>query len=102
MNRTVPLREVPMFRLCLFSLAALAVCAGSAFAADSKDPDILEPRFDLTIWSIIIFVLLFLVLRKFAWVPILDGLQKRERSIESSIEEAKRVREDMAKQQADF
>ena len=92
-----------MHRVCLLSLAALAMLASPALAeTDSKDPDILAPRFDLTIWSIIIFVILFLVLRKFAWGPILEGLTKRERNIEGAIEEAKRVREEMAKLKSDF
>jgi F-type H+-transporting ATPase subunit b len=64
--------------------------------------DMLAPRFDLTIWSIVVFVILFFVLRKFAWGPILEGLKKREQTIEGAIEEAKKVRADMAVQQADF
>jgi F-type H+-transporting ATPase subunit b len=91
-----------MLRVCLLSLAMLACAANPALAQGGENPDILEPRFDLTIWSIVIFVVLFFVLRKFAWGPILEGLQRREHSIEEAIEEAKRVREDMAKQQASF
>jgi F-type H+-transporting ATPase subunit b len=91
-----------MLRACLLSLAMLACAANPALAQGGENPDILEPRFDLTIWSIVIFVVLFFVLRKFAWGPILEGLQRREHSIEEAIEEAKRVREDMAKQQASF
>ena len=70
--------------------------------AEGEQPDILEMRFDLTVWSIVVFVLLFLVLRKFAWGPILDGLTKREQSIEGSLVEAKKVREELAQQQAEF
>ncbi|HYV36912.1 MAG TPA: F0F1 ATP synthase subunit B, partial [Gemmataceae bacterium] len=88
-----------MHRPFLLSLAALLLTALPAWAADDN---ILAPRFDLTLWSIVIFVLLFLVLRKFAWGPILDGLTKREKSIESAIEEAQKIRAEMAKNQADF
>ncbi len=91
-----------MHRVCLLSLAALAVVAAPVLGADPEKPDILEMRFDLSVWSIVVFVLLFLVLRKFAWGPILDGLTKREQSIEGALDEAKKVREELAKQQADF
>jgi F-type H+-transporting ATPase subunit b len=91
-----------MHRVCLLSLGVLLCAAAEASAQGGTNPDILEKRFDLTIWSIVIFVLLFLVLRKFAWGPILEGLRKRESSIEGAIEEAKRVRDEMAVQQAAF
>ena len=94
-----------MRRLCPVVMAALSlvlIAAEPAFAADEEKPNLLQPRFDLTLWSIAIFVILYLVLRRFAWGPILDGLKKRERSIESAIEEAKRAHEEMAKQQAEF
>jgi F-type H+-transporting ATPase subunit b len=88
-----------MYRAFLLSLVAGLCSANSALA---QNPDTLQPRYDLTLWSIVIFVILFLVLRKYAWGPILEGLNKRERSIEDAIDEAKKVRADMSKQQADF
>jgi F-type H+-transporting ATPase subunit b len=88
------------FLLAPFVLAATA--AGALAADEGGDVNILAPRFDLTLWSIVVFVILFLVLRKFAWGPILQGLTKREKSIEEAIEEAKRAREEMAKHKADF
>jgi len=92
-----------MVRTFLWSLVALAATASPALAQEHKEEtNILAPRFDLTIWSIVIFVILYVVLRKFAWGPILEGLKKREHSIESAIEEAKRAHEEMAKQQAEF
>jgi F-type H+-transporting ATPase subunit b len=94
-----------MRRLCPAVMAALSlvlIAADPLFADDDGQPDLLKPRFDLTLWSIVIFVILYFVLRRFAWGPILDGLRKREHSIESAIEEAKRAREEMAKQQAEF
>jgi F-type H+-transporting ATPase subunit b len=86
-------RKFMLAVVVLFAIAAPALADGSGMT---------ELRFDLTIWSIVIFVLLFLVLRKFAWGPILDGLNKREKSIESAVEEAKRVRDDMTRQRAEF
>ena len=38
----------------------------------------LRPALDLTIWTIVVFLLLLFVLGRFAWKPMLQGLQKRE------------------------
>lgn len=48
-----------------------------------------EMRFDLAIASFIIFVLLLAILTKFAWGPIVAGLDAREKSIADRIEQAK-------------
>jgi F-type H+-transporting ATPase subunit b len=95
-----------MRRICPIAFCALltvlALAAPLLAAEPEHKPSIIEPRFDLTIWSIVIFAVLFFVLRKFAWGPILEGLQKREHNIEGAVEEAKKVREEMARQVADF
>ncbi len=44
-------------------------------------------------WTLLIFLLVLAVLRKFAWGPILSGLQKRERYIQDTLESARRDRE---------
>jgi F-type H+-transporting ATPase subunit b len=90
-----------MYRITFMALAALLLTAAPALA-QHDDPDILAPRFDLTLWSIVVFVILFLVLRRLAWGPILEGLKKREATIEGAIEEANKARAEMAKQQAEF
>jgi F-type H+-transporting ATPase subunit b len=84
------------------ALVCLLAAATPAAAADEHSGNPFELRFDLTVWSIIIFVILFFVLRRFAWGPILEGLKKREQSIAGAVEEAKRVREEMAVHQAEF
>jgi len=88
-----------MHRYCFLALAALLLAAVPAGAADET---IVSPRFDLTIWSIVIFVILYFVLRKFAWGPILEGLTTREKSIAAAIEEAVKAREEMARHRAEF
>jgi F-type H+-transporting ATPase subunit b len=87
---------------------ALFLMAGPALAADPKgdahgeDPGLLALTWDLGLWSIVIFVGLLLILRKAAWGPILEGLQKREESIRGSVEEAKRTRAEMEQIRAQF
>lgn len=56
-------------------------------------PQIFTPvRLDLTLWTLVVFLLLCWVLKKYAWAPILGGLQKREGTIQSALDEAQRTR----------
>jgi len=45
------------------------------------------------LWTVVIFVVVLIVLGKFAWGPILDALQKREQFIHDALAQAKRDRE---------
>ena len=51
----------------------------------------------LYIWTIITFLLLFYVLAKFAWKPLLRMLEERENLIKSSLSDAKIAREELEK-----
>jgi F-type H+-transporting ATPase subunit b len=66
-------------------------------APKPETPDILEPQFDLAIWSIVIFALLLVVLRKFAWGPMVKSLHAREVHIQGALDEAKNLRIENAK-----
>src|SRR5262245_58372100 len=48
-------------------------------------PNPMELVWDLGLWALVIFVLLLIILRKAAWGPMLEGLQKREETILSSV-----------------
>ncbi len=50
-------------------------------------------RYDLGIYTLIVFGLLLLILGKFAWPHIAEGLQKREAAIIGAREEAQRDRQ---------
>lgn len=73
------------------ALAAAQEAAGSA--AEPKTPGLLAPNPGLMIWTLVIFALLFLVLRRYAFPPILGAVEARERALEEAIEGAKRDRE---------
>jgi F-type H+-transporting ATPase subunit b len=77
----------------LLTLVLALTDSGLAFGAGRKD-DIFALRFDLGLWSIVVFLILFFVLKKYAWGPILQGLQKREQDIRGAIEEAHKTREE--------
>jgi F-type H+-transporting ATPase subunit b len=51
----------------------------------------------LIIWTLVTFGVLFLVLAKFAWKPLLQALQEREGKIRSALENAERAREEAAR-----
>jgi F-type H+-transporting ATPase subunit b len=52
---------------------------------------------ETAIWTVVIFVGLFVILQRTAWPKILEGMQLRESSIENAIEEAKNLRAENAK-----
>ena len=58
--------------------------------------ELLLPGLGLIFWTLIAFILVFIILRKFAWKPILSSLNERERTIADSLETAQRVRAEMA------
>ena len=53
---------------------------------------IMDLRPGLTIWTAITFLLLVVLLSKFAWGPIVRMLDERERTIREAIEQAKKER----------
>jgi F-type H+-transporting ATPase subunit b len=50
---------------------------------------------------VLMFVIVLIILKKFAWKPILNALRNREESIEESLRTADRVKIEMEKLQAD-
>ena len=55
-----------------------------------------EFSFGLFFWQLLIFVFLVLLLKKFAWKPILDTVNERESSIKDAMSEADKARNEMA------
>ncbi|RYE14041.1 MAG: F0F1 ATP synthase subunit B, partial [Sphingobacteriales bacterium] len=43
--------------------------------------DLLTPELGLFVWTLIAFLVVFIILRKFAWKPILGMLNERETGI---------------------
>ena len=63
--------------------------------------NLLTPHFGLFIWTLLAFVILLLILKKFAWKPILSMLNERETNIAESIASAEKVKAEMAQIKAD-
>jgi len=56
--------------------------------AEPEKMDLFKGWLDLTIWTIVVFLVLFFVLSKFAWPQIAEGLDRREANIALAKEEA--------------
>ncbi|MGM0665938.1 MAG: F0F1 ATP synthase subunit B [Bacteroidota bacterium] len=59
------------------------------------------PELGTIIWTTLIFFLLLVLLRTFAWKPILQALKAREESIKGSLESAEDARREMERLKAD-
>ncbi|MFN6116953.1 MAG: F0F1 ATP synthase subunit B [Flavobacteriales bacterium] len=57
---------------------------------------LIQFSFGLIFWMTVSFLAVLFILRKFAWKPILETLNERERGIEDALSEAKKAREEMA------
>ena len=44
---------------------------------------LVTPGIGLMFWTVVIFILLLVILKKFAWKPILDAVDDRNKSIEA-------------------
>ena len=57
--------------------------------------ELLTPDIGLVAWATISFILLLIVLKKFAWKPIVTTLDERNTSIENALAQAEAAREEM-------
>ena len=58
--------------------------------------DLLIPSFGLIFWTLLVFLILLFILKKFAWKPILASLKERELGIAESLSTAEKVRGEMS------
>ena len=63
--------------------------------------NILAPDAGLAFWITVVFLILLLVLRKYAWGPIVDAMEEREETIDSSIKRAEKALSEAKQVQAD-
>ena len=112
----------PAGLLFLLSFAFLACCApadavaatvetGAAAEAHADDAHAggghetgvpMDPKGDLALRSFVVFLLFLGVLGKFAWKPMIEGLDKREAGIRSAIVEAEENRKKAEAMLADY
>ena len=63
--------------------------------------ELVTPAIGLIFWTTIVFILLVILLKKFAWKPILTAVENRNESIEKALEAAEKAKEDIENIAAD-
>lgn len=62
--------------------------------------ELVLPQFGLFFWSLVIFLIFFFLLRKYAWKPILQALDERERKIQDALTAAEKARQEITQLKA--
>ena len=62
---------------------------------------LLTPALGLILWTLLAFLIVFLLLKKFAWPAIIGGLAKREKNIADSLATAEKIKLEMAQMKND-
>ena len=97
--RLNPVRAV--LRASLPALTAMAVPA-AALAQDAEHAEggagsaLFDINVGLSLWTVVVFLALLWVLRRFAWGPILGAVEAREERIQGALDESARQREEAA------
>lgn len=63
--------------------------------------ELVTPAIGLVVWTTITFLILLVLLGKFAWKPILKAVKDRETSIENALKSADKAREEMERLKSD-
>jgi len=63
--------------------------------------DLITPGLGLVFWTVITFLILLIILKKFAWKPILGAVSEREESIKNALLSADNARKEMQNLQSD-
>ena len=58
--------------------------------------DLLNPSFGLLVWTLLAFLIVFFILKNYAWKPILTSLKEREQGIADALSSADKVKAEMA------
>ena len=85
-----------LLSILAMTFAALPAAAQEA-AHEEPKRGLLDPHAGLMFWTLLIFVALWLLLRKFAFPAIFAAVEAREKALEDAIAGAKRDREEAAK-----
>ena len=57
--------------------------------------ELVTPDLGLALWTSVAFIILLVLLRAFAWGPILKAVNDREKSIQSALEAAEEAKNEM-------
>ena len=65
------------------------------YAASGSEVNLMDPSKPMVIWTWVTFLILLGILHKFAWNPILNALDKREKNIRDSVDNAEKIRKEL-------
>ncbi len=85
------------FAVLLLSLAPTALVAQEHGAASAGGGGLMSLQINLMFWTLVIFLILFWMLRKYAFPPIFKAVEAREKALEDAIAGAKHDRDEAAK-----
>jgi F-type H+-transporting ATPase subunit b len=74
----------------------------SVLAASSSGKFLITPSGGLMIWTLVVFVISMLLLWKYAFPPIRDALDRRQKAIDDSIDHAEQTRQEADKILAEY
>ena len=63
--------------------------------------DLVTPDIGLIFWTTVSFAILYFILEKFEWKPILGAVNEREKSIKDALSAAEKAKEEMVNLKAD-
>ena len=89
-------RAALVARMAAVFAAASFIPTAVAFAAPEGDGgpvNLLEPNAGLMVWTLVVFIGLMYVLKKFAFKPLFAAVEERERALTEAIEGARRDRD---------
>jgi F-type H+-transporting ATPase subunit b len=89
----------------LLTVAFVALATLPLYAAEEAAAETLSPfagNVGNAVWTLAIFLIVVVVLGKFAWGPVLSLLQERERFIHKSLSDAKRDRDEAEARLKDY
>jgi F-type H+-transporting ATPase subunit b len=62
---------------------------------------LLKPEFGLLIWTLLAFLIVFFILKKFAWPVIMKGLKDRQQTIADSLATAEKIKIEMSQMKSE-
>jgi F-type H+-transporting ATPase subunit b len=86
-----------MRTLSLSALMLLATAAPAYAQEASSGGNLMSLQVNLMFWTLLIFVILYFLLSRYAFGPITAAVEKREQALEAAIDAAKRARDEAAK-----
>jgi F-type H+-transporting ATPase subunit b len=86
----------------LLSAVAASIATAAPLVAQEAERhesvNLLSPNTGLMFWTLLIFIVLFFILQRFAFKPLTAAVEARERALEEAIQGAQRDREEAARQ----